>query len=191
LVAKNNELSIEINKFKNDIDQTNKDNQAYIALERKYGILIREVRNLEGELADQNLALDKQRTGTRIEDVLTMYEHIKYQNEKQKAILDELFVERKQQEEKMMNLENEINVINAATEQRLIELDSNQRQEHEELTYENNQLIIEIQQNRQSIEEVNIQLIQADNRLRNDSNRQRARQLKDEYQTLHRKQEDL
>lgn len=146
---------------------------------------------MEGELADQNLALDKQRTGTRIEDVLTMYEHIKYQNEKQKAILDELFIERKQQEEKMMNLENEINVINAATEQRLIELDSNQRQEHEELTYENNQLINEIHQNRQSIEEVNIQLIQADNRLRNDTNRQRARQLKDEYQTLHRKQEDL
>jgi len=182
---------MEINKFKNDIDQTNKDNQAYIALERKYEILIREVRNLEGELADQNLALDKQRTGTRIEDVLTMYEHIKYQNEKQKAILDELFVERKQQEEKMMNLENEINVINAATEQRLIELDPNQRQEHEELTYENNQLITEIHQNRQSIEEVNIQLVQADNRLKSDINRQRARQLKDEYQNLHRKQEDL
>lgn len=40
--------------------------------ERKYETLIREVRNLEGELADQNLALDKQRTGTRVEDVLTM-----------------------------------------------------------------------------------------------------------------------
>jgi len=41
-------------------------------------MLIKEVRTLEGELADYNLTLDKKRAETRPEDVMTMYDHIKY-----------------------------------------------------------------------------------------------------------------
>jgi len=35
------------------------------------------VRNLEGQLADYNLAFDKLRTKTRPEDIKNMYEYIK------------------------------------------------------------------------------------------------------------------
>ncbi len=35
------------------------------------------MRNLEGTLADYNLAFDKQRTNTRPEDIRNMYEYIK------------------------------------------------------------------------------------------------------------------
>lgn len=49
---------------------------------KRYDELTKEVRNLEGQLADYNLALDKQRANTRPEDIRNIYEHIKIQNER-------------------------------------------------------------------------------------------------------------
>ena len=95
----------------------------YLTLEKKYDDLIKEVRNLEGQLADYNLALDKQRTETRSEDVIAMYEHVKMQNDRQKSILDELFLERKQMEEQIERAEQEIVSLNAQAEERLGDLD--------------------------------------------------------------------
>ena len=42
--------------------------------------LNKEVRNLEGKLADYNLAFDKQRGGQKPEDVKNLYEHLKFKN---------------------------------------------------------------------------------------------------------------
>jgi hypothetical protein len=56
---KNNELRVEIGNFNRELDTINRDNSTYITLEKKYDDLIKEVRNLEGQLADYNLALDK------------------------------------------------------------------------------------------------------------------------------------
>lgn len=56
LQKKNSVLHQEIQKFKNEIEVINKDNVAYTGLEKNYDELINEVRRLEGELADYNLA---------------------------------------------------------------------------------------------------------------------------------------
>lgn len=58
----------------NDLE---KEQSNYINLERKYEQVLKTVRNLEGELADYNLTLDKMRTDTRVEDVNMMLDHIK------------------------------------------------------------------------------------------------------------------
>lgn len=80
-------------------------------------------------MADYNLALDKQRTDARVEDVQVMFEHIKGQNDRQKVLLDNLFIERKMQEEKITDLENNIMEINQQTEARLMELEPEQKME--------------------------------------------------------------
>lgn len=80
-------------------------------------------------MADYNLALDKQRTDARVEDVQVMFEHIKGQNDRQKVLLDNLFIERKTQEEKITELENNILEINQQTEARLMELEPEQKME--------------------------------------------------------------
>lgn len=89
---KNKELMIETNKFRKEIDELGKDNQIFLQLEKRYCFfykkntffkqkryeeLNKEVRNLEGRLADYNLAADKQRANTRPEDMRLIYEHIK------------------------------------------------------------------------------------------------------------------
>lgn len=64
------------------------------------------MRQLEGQLADYNLALDKLRTNTRPEDVSNTYNHVKNNNEKLKNELDEIFMQRKRVEEEVENFQN-------------------------------------------------------------------------------------
>jgi len=58
------ELQAEIDKMKAEVEQYHKDSSTYQQYERKYESLIKEVRGLEGQLADYNLAMDKHRART-------------------------------------------------------------------------------------------------------------------------------
>lgn len=75
--TKNNEIADEIQKMKSEVNDINKDNAKYITLERRYEMLIKDVRKFEGELADYNLALDKHRSDTKPEDIENLFMHIK------------------------------------------------------------------------------------------------------------------
>jgi intraflagellar transport protein 74 len=101
LKNKNNEIVVEINKMKTEVEDINKDNSTYLTLERKYETLIKDVRQFEGVLADYNLALDKYRSDTKPEDIEALFVHIKNQNDKQRSHLDNLFSEKR-------DMENEI-----------------------------------------------------------------------------------
>jgi len=191
LKNKNIELASEIEKFKKQIEDMNKDNQAFITLEKKYEALTKEVRQLEGTLADYNLAVDKQRAGTRPEDIRNMYEHIKTQNDKFKVQLDDLFIERKSQEEQINAIEAQLHEIHQEAEMKLNELDPDQRSEYESLVNENRVLIQNINAQRGMLEDIIGTLSQAESRLRLDHNKQRYTQLKEQIAELERKRVDL
>jgi intraflagellar transport protein 74 len=80
--TKNNDIADEITKMKKEVDDINRDNAKYLTLERRYEMLIKDVRKFEGELADYNLALDKHRSDTKPEDIENLYIHIRNQNDK-------------------------------------------------------------------------------------------------------------
>ena len=77
LKGKNSLIVDEITKMKQEVEDINKDNTSYLSLERKYELLIKDVRKYEGELADYNLALDKYRSDTKPDDIEALYMHIK------------------------------------------------------------------------------------------------------------------
>jgi intraflagellar transport protein 74 len=131
----------ETNKLKAKSEQINKDQQLYNKLEARLEELNNEVRQLEGQLADYNLALDKLRTNTRPEDVKNTYQHVKNNNEKLKLELDEIFLERKKIEEQTDSMQNELQNIHKQMELRLNELDPYQRTEYQKLIAENSELI--------------------------------------------------
>lgn len=157
----------------------------------RYDSLIKEVRKYEGELADYNLALDKHRTDTKTEDILALYQHIRMQNEKQKSQLDDLFIERKEFENEIADYDTQINEINQANEERLNELDPEQRNEYEKLKFENLNLQREIGNHRNELDDVNNKLANADAKLKGDTLRQRAQHLREEKQSLLKKREEL
>ena len=108
LKQKNTEIMNEINKMKQEVEDINKDNSTYLTLEKKYETLIKDVRKYEGELADYNLALDKYRSDTKPEDIEALYMHIKNQNDKQRAHLDNLFAEKRDMENEIQRIEQQI-----------------------------------------------------------------------------------
>jgi intraflagellar transport protein 74 len=62
LRTKVGDITDELHKLKGEIENSEKDTSTYSQLERKYENLIKEVRGLEGNLADYNLAMDKLRS---------------------------------------------------------------------------------------------------------------------------------
>ena len=191
LKQKNVDLQNEINKLNEEVETIKKDNQLYVSLERQFDDLIKEVRQLEGELADYNLALDKQRSDTKPEDIMAILYHIQAQNERQKHQLDDIFIQRKNKETEIAGIEEQVHNINLAFEERLNELDPDQRAQYEKLREENGQLEQEIGKRRTELEEVSQRLSQAENRLREDPTKERAQVLRDEKAKLQAKKEEL
>jgi intraflagellar transport protein 74 len=162
LKGKNAEIMNEINKMKSEVEEINKDNSTYMTLERKYETLIKDVRKYEGELADYNLALDKYRSDTKPEDIEALFMHIKNQNDKLRQLLDKVFAEKRDMENEISNVEQQITEINHANESKLNDLDPEQRNEYEKLKEENQSLQQEVNRSRTDLEEVNSRLIQAE-----------------------------
>ena len=94
-------------------------------------------------------------------------------------------------ENEIQELENQIGEINQVNEERLNELDPDQRNEYEKLKNENVGLVREIQNYRNDLEEINGKLSHADAKLRADTLRQRAQHLREEKQSLTKRKEEL
>ena len=95
-----------------------------------------------------------------------MFNKIQSQNERQKGQLDEIFIERKKLEEEINELENELEMINQANEEKLNELDPDQRREYENMKQENKQIIEHIASVRKNLERVNGRLATLESQLK-------------------------
>ena len=111
LRGKMTEITTEIAKLKGETEQLHKDNSQYAQLERKYESLITEVRGLEGELADFNLAMDKSRTSTDPVEIKNYQQMLKDKNERLAADVDRVFIERQGKEKELSELDGQIQQV--------------------------------------------------------------------------------
>ncbi|KAM3138162.1 hypothetical protein pb186bvf_009835 [Paramecium bursaria] len=191
LRIKQEDILKEIERFKKQSEQMTKDNSLFGQLEKRHDELTREVRDLEGQLADYNLAFDKFRANTRPEDIRNIHERIKIQNDRQRSQLDDIFIERKQQEDQITQIEQKLNDLNQMAELKLNELDPEQRNEYMGLINENKQLQTDIINQKNELDELNIRMQNADNRLRMDAQKLKGQMLKEQLIEMDQKKQDL
>lgn len=172
------ELQGELNQFNNEISEITNDAGLYQTLEKRYDQLIKTVRNLEGDLADHNLATDKQRTDTRPEEVHHMFMLMKQQNDMQRSEVDQIFLEKRSHEEEIQKITAETLVIQRAAEERLNELHPDQRREYEDLREEQEWLGHQLGGTRQDLDEATYRLSAAEGQLRTDVLRTRFEGLR-------------
>lgn len=98
LNKKLNDIMRELDSMRYEMERTNADNVLYAQLERKYEMHMKEVRVLEGSLADFNLAFDKLRTNTNIAEIKDHYTQLRERNEREKRNVDEIFLKAQHQE---------------------------------------------------------------------------------------------
>ena len=185
------EISNEILKMNDEIGKINTDMTKYGTLNKEYEILSKEVQDLEGELADYNLAGDKYRSNMRAEDIEEVYNRIKLYNKKKMDESDNLFLDKVKIEEQTQQIQQENNRVLQGIEQRLLDLDPDQKNEYEAIREENQNYVLQIYQLREEMADLNSQLIEGENVLRNNPNKMEAHKLKDSINLLKRKKEEL
>ncbi|CAL8342996.1 unnamed protein product [Merluccius merluccius] len=99
LRSKINELTTETSKLHKEIDNFNQENSVYLSYEKRAEGLAGEIRDLQGQLADYNMLVDKLNTNTDMEEVMNDYNFLKVRNDKEAESMDIIFTERREREE--------------------------------------------------------------------------------------------
>nr|XP_046226601.1 intraflagellar transport protein 74 homolog [Scatophagus argus]XP_046226602.1 intraflagellar transport protein 74 homolog [Scatophagus argus] len=108
LRSKINELTTETSKLHKEIDNYNQENSVYLSYEKRAEGLAVEIKELQGQLADYNMLVDKLNTNTEMEDMINDYNIVKAQNNSEAESIDSIFTERREREEAIRAIEEEI-----------------------------------------------------------------------------------
>ncbi|KAM8882263.1 intraflagellar transport protein 74 homolog [Synchiropus picturatus] len=108
LRSKINELTIETSKLHKEIENYNQENSVYLSYERRAEGLASEIRDLQCQLADYNMLVDKLNTSTDMDDMTNDYNSLKAQNDSEAEGIDHIFTERREREEAIRAIEEEV-----------------------------------------------------------------------------------
>lgn len=136
----------EITSLKEEHARYERDNSVYAQSERRYDDVLKEVRNLEGQLADFNLALDKIRTNTDVSEIHDAYERLKTRNEEDRKQIDEVFLKASSYQRQCQEIENRIADIQQDAQERMAALGEDLQMEFQELQEELDDLQVQISQ---------------------------------------------
>jgi len=131
------EISAEIKNMQQEALKHQSDNQSQTQMERRYEETIKEVRSLEGKLADFNLALDKLRTNTDITEIKDTHDQLRFDNERDRRQIDALFIESKKCAEDTARMEAKIQGIQRRAVEQMEKLGPNFQDDYDELRRKN------------------------------------------------------
>jgi len=131
----------EISALKGNIEQSQKDNNAYGQLERKYESLTNEMRTLQGKLADYNLMLDRTRVNKESHDINAECAQLANANAAERHRVDEVFNHRQAVEGQGRDVEQQLHAHHVEMARRLDSIDPSMKdaflkmqEEHRRLT---------------------------------------------------------
>ncbi|KAE9026646.1 hypothetical protein PR003_g11194 [Phytophthora rubi] len=179
LHSKTAEITSEIDKLQREIEQDAKDKAQCAQLERKYETMALEVRDLEGQLADYNLAMDKMRSATDPAEIRQVQEQLHQRNAKEAEDVDRVFLMNKEQEKSVRNMEAEMTEIHGKHQDKINQLAPQKLQRYQELLEEHHQTEVEIEARSQELELVMHAIHQKEAELSSD-------RYRDEYEALER-----
>jgi len=140
LRTKISDITKEVEKIKSDMKQMEKDASQYTQLERKYETMLKEVRELEGNLADYNLAMDKLRTSTDPEEVIMYQKQLQNRNRNEAGEIDKVFITKQHHESRIHELESQIGVVHRKAEEKIKMLEPAKLKQYEQLIQQSQNL---------------------------------------------------
>ena len=152
------EIRQETDKHKQSIEQHGKDSTTYATLERKYESFIKEVRSLEGQLADYNLAMDKTRAGTNPNEIYQFQVALRDKNSQYRREVDNIFEAKNEKGQLINKCENEIANIHDAAEKKIKALDPYKQQNYRNLLEKNKALTTQVGGMQHELEQMNAQI---------------------------------
>jgi len=181
---KKQELTKVLEEMQEETEAFQKDGNTWQVLERKHDTLVKEVKGLQGTLADYNIILDKVGTDTPPEEIQQQYLHLKQTNDMERKKVDQVFTERAAYDQRTKDVENQILQHQRSMEEKLNELAPDKRKQYHELQQENKQLMSEIAQTETEYEELCKTLNALEDELVSNNIKQRALSLTDQIRQL-------
>ncbi|XP_061569834.1 intraflagellar transport protein 74 homolog [Cololabis saira] len=144
LRSKTNELVIEISKLGKEIDNYNQENSVYLSYEKRAEGLAAEIKDLQGQLADYNMLVDKLNTNTEIEEMVNDYNVLKAQNDSEAQSIDSIFTERRGRQEAINALEEDIRKERRVADEVVKAMPATKREKYLSMTSANEELLQEL-----------------------------------------------
>lgn len=130
-------ITAELGRMREEMGTRAKNKTTHQTLERKYESLIKEVRGLEGTLADYNLAQDKTRSGVDPAEILAYCDSLHRRNADEARAIDRIFLDRQDVEKGVGRLEAAAAEVQSRGRARLDSLPAAQRAEYAALLERN------------------------------------------------------
>jgi len=185
------DVNNETNRLRNEIEQQSKDSSQFAQLEKRYETLLKNKEQLEGTLADYNLAMDKTRTSTDTEDVQQLAIHMAEKNRQTSQELDRVFMQRKQRENDTMQVEEQIEAQYRAIQARINDLEPGKLRAYNELLSKQRELQDRVMHSDNRLTEINARIRHYDADDKGTSHRKEYANLERVYQSLRKDAESL
>nr|XP_056704002.1 intraflagellar transport protein 74 homolog [Euleptes europaea] len=186
LRSKINELTTEINKLQKEIDMHNQENSVYLSYEKQAESLASEIKEFQGQLADYNMLVDKLNTNTDMEEVMSDYNLLKAQNDREAQSIDIIFTERQAKEKLIQAVEDDIQQEKQAAEDIIKNMTEENQAKYMEMKVANENFLQELYALQQEVDTVNIKEQGLEAEIAHSQVKQEALQL---YEKLHRLEE--
>ncbi|KAM9337753.1 intraflagellar transport protein 74 homolog [Symphorus nematophorus] len=144
LRSKINELTTETSKLHKEIDNYNQENSVYLSYEKRAEGLAIEIKDLQGQLADYNMLVDKLNTNTEMEDMINDYNIVKAQNNSEAESIDSIFTERREREEAIRAIEEEIRKERHVADEVIQSMPADKQEKYFNMTTANEELLQEL-----------------------------------------------
>ncbi|KAH0628359.1 hypothetical protein JD844_009415 [Phrynosoma platyrhinos] len=182
LRSKINELTTEINKLQKEIDMYNQENSVYLSYEKRAESLASEIKEFQGQLADYNMLVDKLNTNTDMEEVMSDYNLLKAQNDREAQGIDIIFTERQSKEKHIQAVEDDIQQEKQAAENIIKNMSEEDQLKYMETKVANEKLLQELSALQQELDALNIKEQALEAEIAHSQVKQEALQL---YEKLH------
>ncbi|XP_077673866.1 intraflagellar transport protein 74 homolog isoform X4 [Eretmochelys imbricata] len=182
LRSKISELATEINKLQKEIEMYNQENSVYLSYEKRAETLAGEIKEFQGQLADYNMLVDKLNTNTDMEEVMSDYNMLKTQNDREAQSIDIIFTERQAKEKLIQAVEEDIEREKQVADDIIKNMSQENQAKYMEMKATNEKLLQELDAQQQELDGLNIKEDTLGSEIAHSQVKQEAVQM---YEKLH------
>ncbi|XP_014249522.1 intraflagellar transport protein 74 homolog isoform X2 [Cimex lectularius] len=155
LQLKIGQLSTELSNIQKDMEKSTRDQASIAVYDRKVKQMATELTDLQGALADHNMALDKINVGSDTHKILLEAREQAATNDADVVSLETLFADRMRRQEAIKDLEDQIEKEKFKAEQLESEMNSSQRDQFNSLKKQKNEILVKAEKLQSEINSLN------------------------------------
>ncbi|KAJ3196942.1 Intraflagellar transport protein 74 [Irineochytrium annulatum] len=191
LRQKINILTTEIARLNAEAENTSRENANQNTFEKRADLLAEELRELQGQLGDLNVLVDKLHTDSDLADIERHQMQLKSKNQWDSQVLDEIFMQRQQKENMVREIEKTIEEERTKSEAQINNLDPERRSAYYELKEQNAKFLVEIQRKQIELDDLATKTSTLQQEVRHDPIRQKTLALYEKVSSLRAKKMEL